>query len=103
MTTLAFREFSHGECYYILPGHSLNCATCVNVVSTSSSQDLIERPAKRARVGLGKADSTGSTRVGHPKRGRGCLSELPTMILDVLFEVCSLRSLIIENTSDARY
>ena len=41
-----------------------------------------------------------STKPGLPKRGRAsCLSELPIMPLDILFEVCSFR-LVMQSTSE---
>ena len=103
MTTLAYmitiRELTHSERYPSCPATcAINYVPCVDVVSAASPQHLKERPAKRARVAPTKAGN--SVRVGLSKRGRGCLSALPTLPLDVLFEVCSLRCLVIEATSE---
>jgi hypothetical protein len=71
------------------------CAPYLNTANAVSPQHLKKPPAKRARVGPAKP-----RKVGLPKRGRGYLSELPTMPLDILFEVRSLRCLVIEATSE---
>ncbi len=69
----------------------------MDVVRTAPPQHLKEPPAKRARVGPAKVGN--SARIV-TKRGRaGCLSDLPTVPLDVLFEVRSLRYFMIEDTS----
>ena len=75
----------------------IDCA-CLSIVDVASRQRLKEPPAKRAKVGPATVAKT--RKAGLPKRGRGCLSQLPTMPLDILFEVCSLRCLVIEATSE---
>jgi hypothetical protein len=79
---------------------AINRAHRVNTVSSASPQHLKERPAKRARAGPAKAGN--SARVAFPKRGRGCLSELPAVPLDILFEVGGLRCPVIEAASEPR-
>jgi hypothetical protein len=70
----------------------------VNIVTPASPERVKERPAKRAKVDAAVAGNI--VRSGPPKRGRAsCLSELPTMPLDILFEVCSFR-LVIQVTSE---
>jgi hypothetical protein len=67
-------------------------------VTPASPEHVKERPAKRAKVDPAIAGNI--ARSAPPKRGRAsCLSELPMMPLDILFEVCSFR-LVIQVTSD---
>jgi hypothetical protein len=54
-------------------------------VLPSTSAPSEERPTKRARVSSSK--NRGNVRTGLSKRVRGRLSELPTMPLDIVYEV----------------
>ncbi|KAN0109267.1 hypothetical protein V8E52_009451 [Russula decolorans] len=57
-------------------------------VTPASPEHVKERPAKRSKVDPTMAGNV--ARSGLPKRGRAsCLSELPTMPLDILFEIFS--------------
>jgi len=80
---------------------AISCASCVSVVTPAAPEHVKERPAKRAKVASAMARKN-ITRSGLPKRGRAsCLSELPMMPLDIMFEVCSLH-LVIQDTSEGR-
>ena len=82
---------------YCLATCTIKCAR-LNIVDVASRQRLKEPPAKRAKVGPATVAKT--RRAGLPRRGRGCLSQLPTVPLDILFEVRSLRCLVMEATSE---
>jgi len=72
----------------------------MNIVMPASPKHVKERPAKRAKVDLATAGNI--ARPAPPKRGRAsCLSELPTMPLDILFEVRSFH-VVIQVTSKGR-
>jgi hypothetical protein len=57
-------------------------------------------PPKRARVNLAK--NKGNSKGVLFKRSRGCLSELPTMPLDILYEVGSISCLSALGISENR-
>lgn len=61
----------------------------MNMVTPAPPDYVKERPAKRVKEGPAKAGNIVKSLL--PKRGRAsCLSELPMMPLDILFEVCSI-------------
>lgn len=55
------------------------------------------QPAKRARTDSAKASN--HSRASPPRKVRGRLSELPTMPMDILFEVCNMRLVVLFATS----
>ena len=83
-------NYAHGECHTVgsgdLDNKVLNSASCTNLVGPSSSRRRKGPPAKRPRMNPGNAGNSAKT--GLSRRVRGRLSELPTMPLDILFEVC---------------
>jgi len=74
------------------------CAFLVGPLAVSPSPPE-RRPAKRARTIPAKASN--HTRLSPPRKVRGRLSELPTMPMDILFEVCNIR-LVIFVTSEKK-
>jgi len=68
--------------------NSVICAFLVGTLAVSPSPPQ-EPPAKRARTVPAKASNR--TRASPPRKVRGRLSELPTMPMDILFEVCDMR------------
>ncbi|KAI0275539.1 hypothetical protein BGY98DRAFT_1188376 [Russula aff. rugulosa BPL654] len=64
------------------------CRPKYEYVTPAAPKHVKERPAKRVKVG--QAVTRNIARSGPPKRGRAsCLSELPMMPLDILFEIFS--------------
>lgn len=76
----------------------LNYSACTNLVTPLSSRRLKGKPAKRPRM---NADNAGiSAKAGLSRRVRGRLSELPTVPLDILFEVCDMRCRMVSTSPD---
>ena len=75
---------------------AMNCTPCV-----APAKFIRQYTAKRPRWCEDQLIQTRSSpRVGLFKRARGCSSKLPTLSLNILSEVCSLRPLAIEATSE---
>lgn len=86
-------NYAHGGCGSgDLDNKVLNSAPSANLVGPSSSRRRKEQPAKRPRMNPDNAGNSAKT--GLSRRVRGRLSELPTMPLDILFEVCDIRCLM---------
>ena len=81
-----YSMYDHGECYSGRPANvTIHRVLRAVLVNTAPSLHLKEHPAKRAKTDLARVGNN----VGLPvKRFRGRLSELPTMPLDILYEVC---------------
>jgi hypothetical protein len=65
-----------------------------------TAPSIEERPSKRTKVNSGK--NGGNAKSVQSKRLRGCLSEFPTMPLDVVFEVDRISCLQTLVVSDIR-
>lgn len=83
-------NYVHSEFHAVSPDNVdnkvFNSAPCANLVSPPPSHRRKGQTAKRPRMNLDNAGNPAKT--GLSRRVRGRLSELPTMPLDILFEVC---------------
>lgn len=89
-----FNFYGHSGCYCVAWMSVMNSAICAFLVGplAGSPSPPERQPAKRARTVPAKA--TDHTRLSPPRKVRGRLSELPTMPMDILFEVCNMRLVI---------